>query len=333
MFKMLSVKNTSNEVVTSYYMDIIYEAAKLTNSGVEKITLKDRPFREDIIIVSTVIDALKFYLKGYNNIIIWLQGILPEESYLKHKSKIRRFILSFIEKRMILKAKLLFTVSDEMIEHYNNKYNVEIRKKSFTMPCFNTEFNPEAFKSIDRYKNKVFTYVGSLSPWQCFTETLEIYSYIEQRKNNVELRIYTPSVEEAQKRVREKGIKNYRIEHVDNNELQSKLSKVTYGFIIRTDNVVNKVATPTKISSYLANGVVPIFSSSLRNFSKQTESMKYVYEVTDIKEDYEGILEFCECDIDEKELTMEYKKIFDVYYNREAYIDEISKVLKEIEKQ
>lgn len=51
------------------------------------------------------------------------------------------------------------------------------------------------------------------------------------------------------------------------------LRDVKFGFVLRDDIAVNNVATPTKLSSYLSAGVIPIYSSALKDFYEKTKFM------------------------------------------------------------
>jgi hypothetical protein len=170
---------------------------------------------------------------------------------------------------------------------------------------------------------RFFTYVGSLDVWQCFDETIELYKEIESKLCDTKLRVYTFDVESARRRIIEKEIKNYSVERVPKNEVANRMNEVSYGFVIRKDNIINRVATPTKLSTYLASGVIPIFSDCLQDFYNLSKAMKYVYAVPSIV-DVDSIIEFCRKPIIVNEIKEEYKAVFNSYYSKEKYIKEIS---------
>ena len=51
------------------------------------------------------------------------------------------------------------------------------------------------------------------------------------------------------------------------------------GFGLRADNTVNNVATPTKRSNLTANGVVPICTKSVKDFTNATLNIKYKIQI------------------------------------------------------
>ncbi|MFH4294131.1 hypothetical protein WAJ58_23570, partial [Acinetobacter baumannii] len=56
------------------------------------------------------------------------------------------------------------------------------------------------------------------------------------------------------------------IKYVSLENLDTELLKYKYGFLIRENHIVNNVATPTKMNSYLANGIIPIYLSFIDHF-------------------------------------------------------------------
>lgn len=328
MINVLSMKSVSNVDVTGYYMETIFVAcSKVTQT--RWFTWDKLPEKKDLIIVSTVVEALKLYLKGYSNIGVWIQGILPEESYLKHKSKFRTLVLSTIEKIVLKKACIVFVVTEEMILHYKNKYGLDISDKSLIMPCFNTLLDNDSFSNKERYNNNVFCYAGSLAPWQCFDEILQLYKKVEQVLDGCELRVFTRDTEKASEKCK-RNIKNYQIKSCTNEELQKELKNTTYGFIVRDDIEVNRVATPTKISSYLGNGVIPIYTDSLRGFSTAAKGKSCVCRIDSI-EDSNSIINYCIQVKDVAQIEKDIRSLYSDYFNREKYIAEISTAIRKIQ--
>lgn len=329
MFSVLSMSNSSNASVTQFYVETIYDALKI-NNDVEWFSFDKLPSKNNILIVATATDAIKLLVKGYRNIGVWVQGILPEESYLKHNSLIRKKTLDYIEMVVLRKAKILFMVSDAMVSHYTNKYHMNIKDKTFVMPCFNTVKVSDSFTDKKSKGHRVFTYIGSTSPWQCFDETLSLYKKLEERIPDCELKVYTPDIEYAKSRIKEQQIKNSIVKYVNNSELANELKTVTYGFVLRKNSIVNSVATPTKISTYLANGVIPIFSRAIHSFANESSSMKYAFCMPNL-ELSEELVEFIMREIDYSELNREYTEIFNTYYGRTKYIHDIALFINNID--
>ena len=84
-------------------------------------------------------------------------------------------------------------VSNTMLKHYSKKYHYNAL--SFIMPCFNTPLNKYAFK--DKYSKPSFVYAGNLAGWQCFEETVSLFSQIKQLVPSATFTVYTQDKEEA----------------------------------------------------------------------------------------------------------------------------------------
>lgn len=50
--------------------------------------------------------------------------------------------------------------------------------------------------------------------------------------------------------------------------MKQEMKKAKFVFCIREDIAGNHVATPTKLSSYVCNGVFPVYSSCMKAFHK-----------------------------------------------------------------
>lgn len=317
--------NYSNIVVLQNYLEIVQNALIENGYKCEFIKSLESIDKSSLIVYPMAIDAFKYYLKGYRNFILWQQGVTADESYLRHHSKIRYWILNKIDTFAMRKAKFILYVSEYMRTHYEKIAGCSFTDKSYIMPCFNEVYDESIYNQKD-YSKKVFTYVGSLDLWQCFRQTADLYKKIEESIPNTLFKVLTFNVEEAKQILYEKGVRNYVVKCVPKEEVRKELVETTYGFILREDNMVNRVATPTKFSSYLAAGVIPIFSECLRDFSAVSASMKYVLKVGE-HYSVEEILAFVNKDINTEEIKMEYKKLFDSYYSVTMHTDKIKALL------
>lgn len=194
------------------------------------------------------------------------------------------------------------------------------------MPCFNDVLD-ESTICKEHYENPSFVYAGGLQKWQCFDKTLDLFKKIQEIIPNATLTIFTGAIEQAKAEMSKRGI-NGEAKYVPYQELNKEMSKIKYGFLIREDNEVNRVATPTKMSSYLASGVIPVFSTVIHDFDKNLECYKYIIGgnndqmlLTKIIKNEEQCVSICE-------LLNEYKTIFDSYYSRKYYISKFRSFLK-----
>lgn len=331
---MIWIIRDKNLEATKYYLDILEYSALEANQQVEQVDSVDciqNDKNDDIYLVTTLIDALKVLIKGKKRLFIWFQGVFAEESYMKYKSKFRKFVLDLIERYVLKKAEFIFFVSDEMKRYYSQKFTIDLDDKCYVMPCFNANINKEAFMVKGKYENNIFCYAGSLSVWQGFDKILKIYKEVEGLElPDTKLLILTSQKDEAYKLVEQTGIKNYIIDYVPLDQISEALGPAKFGFILREDVIVNRVATPTKISTYMANGLIPIFSECLADFNEVSKNMNYIIPYNN-DTFLDTIKDFAYMNIEPDEIYNDYLKVFQKYYNKEYHIKQISNIFRNLQ--
>lgn len=324
--------NYHNQEVISMYLKIVEQALIECGYACDYVKSLNSIDKKDLIIFPVGNDAYKFYLKGFRNFAMWQQGVTSEESFLRHGSRIRRFILNYMDSFAMKRAKFILFVSESLRDYYEKIARVDLKKKSYIMPCFNEKFFEDSIVQKE-YKKPVFTYVGSLAKWQCFDKTLEIYRNIERNNDDVFLKVLTFQRSEAEDSIKRAGIKHYEVKTVPQEMVKEELEMVNYGFIIRENTIVNRVATPTKISSYLAAGVLPIFSDCLVDFMSQTEELDIALAVGS-DESSERIAEevntFVARNRTMDDIKAQIRQLFDTYYSVDFHVSKMSSKLKEV---
>ena len=97
-----------NFMTTRYYFDLIVMAVKKAGENIKVIdSLKDidSPKRGDVFITGSALDTFKLLLKGKKNIVVWIQGVGPEESFMRNKSYFRKIVLECIEKYVLRRVR------------------------------------------------------------------------------------------------------------------------------------------------------------------------------------------------------------------------------------
>ena len=252
---------------------------------------------------------------------------------MRRNSYLRFWAIGAMERLILKKAKLLLLVSEEMLRHYEKKYHLKLKQKSIIMPCFNELGIEESAFYDEKYRHNTFTYVGSIQAWQCFEQTAKLYREIETRATTpVKFCVYTFQKEAAEQIVQNLGIQNYSVDCVPAEELSRRIKEIKYGFIIREDHPVNNVATPTKFSNYLANGIIPIYSSAVKSFAEfdETNQLGIVYDLDKPGAGLHRILEHMEKKISAAQVQEKCANTFATYYNAERYKEEIAQKLKQI---
>jgi hypothetical protein len=269
--------------------------------------------------------------KPFSKKVFWSQGIDPEESMMRENNLLKYYLKSLIEYIVLSLPSFKLFISRAMLNHYKQKYNFA-EKNYMIMPCYNLNFNEHSKKSLKRYQSPSFVYAGSLSIWQNIEETLQIYKFIENKIHNATLTLLTEENEKAIYLIKKYDIKSANVKYVDLKNLNDELLKYKYGFLIRKDNLVNNVATPTKMNSYLACGLVPIFTDAITDFKDNINLNGFSLRMrssSSIKEIAEKIINFEDLKTDFSDFDIEIKKVFNEYYNDNKYIEQIKVRLKE----
>lgn len=313
----------SNGVVTDEYMKAIGNAYSELGFEVNYVydSLDCGNRADDVYVVAIAPSVVKLDAKRAKHIVFWAQGIWPEESYMRNGNKLLYWACGYFEKRALKKAERIFAVSNAQIRHYEKKYDIILKDKAYVMPCSNEAFHRESFFTKGKYENPVFVYAGSLAKYQCIETMLDAFYLIQQVEPNASLLFYTGQQEEARTLVEQRDLCNVTIGYADPDELNTVLAEAKYGFVIRDDCVVNRVATPTKISSYISNGVIPVYSESLESFHETAKHIvRLPYQKSSLTKDF---LSLEAKSIDPEEILQQY---YDYFSKELDYTNKISEI-------
>ena len=200
-----------------------------------------------------------------------LHGVVPQENLFlspTFKGKIWSKIYACAERKAFKKCSNFIYVSEEMMKFYKSLYPFAKDKKHIVKPIY----PKNVFKVSDNaYDSKLKRELGILTD-----DTVFIYSGNTQRWQNVDLMIdfinkrstrnsffiiLTGEKEKFKFMLEEKIVNKdvrYCLASVKPEELNSYYSISNYGFIIRDEHILNKVAAPTKLTEYLYYGIIPI---------------------------------------------------------------------------
>lgn len=319
---------------TEYYCKLI-ERAFLKERYSVQIYNTNNDFNNDDIVISIRPGDL-YALKGdYRKIISWFQGIGPEEYILLHGENLRSYIVSkflnFLEYKALRRSDICIFVSESMKNHYEKKYSLDLNKKSIIIPCYNKALNENITQKFDdRYKHLNFVYAGGLFAWQCIDKTLIIFKEIQKIKPDATLTLLTNDSKNANHLIKKYKAQNVIVDYCKLSDLQTRLSQYKYAFLIRENHIVNKVSTPTKMNTYMAAGLIPIYTDVIDAFEKNINLGKFGIKVphnSSINLIVDKILLHHHEVIDSQELLKTYSNVFRIFYNDEFYINELKQAL------
>lgn len=329
------LRKGDRNMATSFYIDILENALKSVYPQTTFITDVRQIEKNDLVCIISMYAFLDvFFHRMSQPIIYWWQGVLPEELGFNIKRytfrlRLRIWYYAIWEFLLLRKAKLNIFVSAAMHRHYKKKYHYK-GENIFIMPCFNQNLTPESFFIRGKYDKPSFVYAGGMAAWQCIEEMIRLYCMIKNQLSDATLTLLTGEIIEARRLINKYQVQDVTIKCVPVAELNQEQAKYKYGFLLRADNVVNKVATPTKFNSYLASGVIPVMSNVIDAYQPIIEHMQYVIcmkDEKDIVSAYNSIIALEKQKITPEQVLLEYQNIFNMYYNTDKYILDLSACL------
>ncbi len=321
-----------NQTVTTEYVSVIEKCLNLNGIETQNIDVleKRKENKDRGIIVILPSAAIRAKNAGYKKIVLWVQGASAEESRLRNNSNFRYFLLNFIERKGLKCADLILFVSETMKEYFENKFKM-VYDNCYIMPCFNNEIDKEYFYTENKYQDNMFIYAGSLAPWQCFEPTVGFYKKIEECIPNASFRVLVKDHKTAAEILKKYGVKNYSLGFVPQSEIGKEMAKAKFGFCLREDSIINRVATPTKLSTYIAHGVMPVYSSSIEDFARRAGECLYCICVDYAEEkSEEEIVRLCKDKISPDGVLKEFTEKFGNYFSKEYHQKLLSEKIKDI---
>ena len=188
-----------------------------------------------------------------------LHGAVPEE-FLMQEDPFSANVYEKYEQSIVNKVDLLVCVSEQMAQHLAKKYSIST-DKCIICPIFTS---PSFFESRSRAQTTRprIVYVGGTQIWQQIPKMIDAIATVASRIDYV---VLTPDPPTIVHEFREKGIPpEIALSHVrsaKSQDVTEVLLKSHFGFLLRSNLVVNRVACPTKLIEYLNCGVVPVLDS------------------------------------------------------------------------
>ena len=291
--------------------------------------LRDIPWRAQVLVVECKSAAKLRLARPQAKVWLWMQGIFPEEALMHFDSRARERLQNMFERFSLPYVRGVFMVSTAMQLHFRRKYPW-LDVPSFVMPCANASLQAAAFRHPGKYEAPSFVYAGSLHKWQCFELTLEVYRRFKAKHPQARLSVFTADAEMARRRVESAGLSDVEIGSLSLNELSARLAGFKYGFVLRESHPVNQVATPTKVSTYMASGVIPIMTNAVSDYNDKLRAVGPLVFCESTQPD--SIVQEIMC-LEHRQLHPEtvlnnYRAAFESYFEHGAYIDGLSAFLE-----
>lgn len=191
-------------------------------------------------------------------IIVDIHGVTPEEEEMLGNPKLKPKYEK-VEQKVLKGAKLCVMVSEAMRKHYSEKYS-SIDAPTTIIPIVQSyESIPERQPSKDELPVRVI-YAGGLQAWQNIDGMFDVMS---KTKDFARLEFLSDHWKEVEPAIKRRRLTDHiDIGYVDKSKIGEHYARSDFGFVLRDDNAVNRVACPTKLFDYLSFGVIPIVRSA-----------------------------------------------------------------------
>lgn len=147
-----------------------------------------------------------------------------------------------------LKKQLEINTGNKIKDHVVISCGVDINR-------FTTALKPD-YKELNLENRIVIGYCGGLQRWQNFGQMIDLVTRLHQLDERIFFMVYSNSDSTIyQKQLDNLGEENYLFKGLSSKDVPAHLKLLDAGLLLRSDLILNKVASPTKICEYLAAGV------------------------------------------------------------------------------
>lgn len=201
-----------------------------------------------------------------------MHGIVPEEMEL---AGLKREALKYalVERLAVACSRRLIVVTDAMGIYLSGKYGR-------TLPCLTLPiFDPELLAGGDAESAagrdpRLVIYAGGLQAWQNIDRMMHAIA----ANTDMNYLLLSGDLQGMQAALGQAESVRVQVRSVPRSEVGEYCRRATFGFVLRDDVAVNRVACPTKLIEYLGYGVIPIvFSPAIGDF----EALGYSYVLFD----------------------------------------------------
>lgn len=192
--------------------------------------------------------------------IIWdVHGIIPEELRFAGKRWLKIKLFERLEGMVVGNVDKITVVTHAMQEHLQSKYP-DCHAKFYTYAILPLTIEMQKVHCNSDNQDVVLLYAGNTQKYQNIPLMAKNIASLVDRAG-ISFEILTGAPEEMRAIFTQYGLNdkhNVHINSVKPSELDAYYSQAHYGYVLRDDIDVNRVACPTKIVEYLAYGLRPI---------------------------------------------------------------------------
>lgn len=182
-----------------------------------------------------------------------IHGVVPEE-FRMHNDFYSAVMFDKHERLAVKKAGLAIVVTNAMRQYLQQKFRDTLRARTVEFPMF-PSFEPHIESRPLADGKPVVVYAGGLHKWQQVPKMIDA---ITKTVDRCQHRFYCPEPDTVKAMLPGDMAGRVIVEKKAHSELMKLYTECHYGFILREDIIVNRVACPTKLVEYIAMGIIPI---------------------------------------------------------------------------
>jgi len=248
-------------------------------SGFFKLVHISRQFKNERLVITgyfpEFIVCMLILIHKQNNIYYDVHGAVEEKiEYPKTKLIYEwpKYIFLKINSIFIYNVVSNHLVVSKSLKNYVQNYRYRKKPPKFVLvPCTDYSINNTLVNSKTINTPFNFIYTGSNAPWQCLKETLDIYrSICEIYPSNLTLLVSDENYE-VPLEYSNLSISKYT---VSSEEVSSFLSAADFAFLIRKNDITNKVAFPNKFYDYISHNLPVITTNAIDDISRAITEYK-----------------------------------------------------------
>lgn len=229
------------------------------------VKLLDRQYNFDCIQAETALLGSICSTLPNKKIVSDFHGDIISEMMLRGDASWKLDVAYSDEEMALKSATGILAASNALIELLRDRHGLPIPIAG-AAPC---GVDPKRFSNALENRNRirdklglndkiVFCYLGGLQKWQNIDETIDLFKRIKDAEEKAYLLIITNSdFSDLRHQLSDLGIKSesYNIMALSSAQVPIYLPAADFGFLLRSDSPVNRVASPTKFGEYLCAGL------------------------------------------------------------------------------
>jgi hypothetical protein len=162
-------------------------------------------------------------------------------------------------------------------------------------------------------KNTLFLFSGSLSSYQCFSESIDLFTHSYVKDPDCRLLILTPESSKAKERLAALPQETFFLGCATYEEMNAYLNASDFGFLMRREDPLNRVAAPTKYAEYCLTGLPVIMTKSIPHYYDLAKKHKNLCEII------EGEIHYIQ--VNRKEISETYRNIVSLQSVWDKYVN------------